>query len=214
MKKLIALCLLAMLTISVGHGFAALNDTRATLTSQYGDYHLVSDVYTQLWTKDDWETTGHLRSGANYYIYYFTRNGQQMEMDVRYESDRPDSYVKMQRITPSSPIQIKDFKNYFPEIYQLLTKTTAQSFTTTADLTRNFLDERSPVILGVLINEPAAPGRNGYITLISFNIKDEGRLIRNPKYVTPDCYISEFIIERVSRDQDADPSKILLPNIF
>jgi len=214
MRKIIVLCLLAMLTIPVGHVFAALNDTPATMAAQYGDFRLVSDVDGQLWTKAEWETTGHLKTAANLYIYYFNRSGQQMQMDVRYENDSPNAFVKMQRITPSDSVKIREFKDFFPELYQLLIKPSAQIFTTTADLTRNFLDSRSPVVLGALINEQAAPGRPGYITLMAFNVKDEGRLIRNPKYVTPDCYISEFTVERVSKEQDDDPNKILLKNPF
>ncbi len=127
MKKLVALCVFALLVLSVSQAFANLDDNRASMAVKYGDYRLVIDKSGHLWTKADWEGGGSAKAKAGAYVYYFTRNGLSMQMEVQYEGDKPDSRVTIQRITPGSGIQIKEFKDYFPEVYTLTVDPKAQS---------------------------------------------------------------------------------------
>ena len=74
-------------------------------------------------------------------------------MDVKYENDKPDSFVRMQRFTPDMPFQIKDFKKMFPEIYVLLDTPQTVVFTTYKELSRNLMEKNSPVTLGVAVKK-------------------------------------------------------------
>lgn len=196
MKKLVALCVFALLVLSVSQAFANLDDNRASMAVKYGDYRLVIDKSGHLWTKADWEGGGSAKAKAGAYVYYFTRNGLSMQMEVQYEGDKPDSRVTIQRITPGSGIQIKEFKDYFPEVYTLTVDPKAQVFTTKKELTRNFKAKRSSVTLGVFLSGIPA-GKTPLSTLMAFNVEGQGELITDPKSINKDSYIQEFTVERV-----------------
>jgi hypothetical protein len=196
MKKLVALCLFTLLILSASQAFANLDDNRASMAVKYGDYRLVIDKDGHLWTRADWESGGYAKTKAGAFVYYFTRKGLNMQMEVQYEGPKPDSRVIIQRITPDSEIKIQDFKDYFPEVYALIVAPKAQVFTTSKQLTRNFRADHSPVTLGVFVSG-ASTGKLRYSTLMAFNVQGPGELIKDPKNVSKDSYIHEITIERV-----------------
>lgn len=209
MKKTIASILFLLFIVCGGQASANLNDTRASVAAEYGDYRMVVDTDGQLWTKAEWEAGGSGKAKPGAYVYYFTRKGVNVQMEVLYEGTSPDARVKSQRFTPDVSIKIKDFKDYFPECYLLVTSPKAKTFGTYKELTRNFRDQASPVTLGVVVREVLQNVRGGsFYTLLAFNIKDAGRLVKDTKYINSDLYIHEFTIERVSRyeaDDGGDP---------
>ncbi len=199
MKKLafILLCVIALM--APGPASANLDDTRDTIAAKYGDYRLVVDIDYQLWTKADWEAKGKERTTASSFMYSFTRLDLGMQMEVQYESNKPGAYVTLQRFTPNMPIPIKDFKKYFPEAYALIASPQAEFFVTSAQLTRNFQENKSPLTLGVLVRLQPAPGKKSSYTLMAFNIQEEGRVIKEAKYINENTYIREFTIEPLAR---------------
>ena len=94
------------------------------------------------------------------------------------------------------PFQIKDFKKMFPEIYVLLDTPQTVVFTTYKELSRNLMEKNSPVTLGVAVKKDPSPERKDHFTLMAFNVQDEGRLIKDPKFIDENTYIREFTIER------------------
>ncbi len=220
MKKIItAAVLCAIMTASVSTAFASLDDNRQSIADQYGDYRMVIDTDNQLWTKQEWEQKGHLKAKAGSYMYSFSRKDLGVQMEVLYASDRPDAPVRGQRFTPAMPIQIKDFKGYFPEVYQLIASPKAAVFASYVDVTRQFQEQTSPVTLGVVIQTaPSAAVHKSSYTLIAFNIQDEGRLVKNTKYIDENTYIREFTIERINevKADEAFSNKQWLPikNLF
>ncbi|MDR3564661.1 MAG: hypothetical protein P4N59_24955 [Negativicutes bacterium] len=203
MKKLVAACLFVALVLSTGQVFANLDDNRASIAAKYGEYRLVVDEDGQLWTKADWEGGGSVKAKAGSFVYYFTRNGVNIQMEVLYDSKKAEALVKSQRITPDVAIKIQDFKDYFPEINALVTGPKAEAFATSEELTRNFRDAHSPVTMGVVIKSQII--RTSSYPLLAFNIKDDGRLIRDAKYIGKGTYIHEFTLERISSMDVDDP---------
>lgn len=202
MKKTIALLLLISCLLVAQTAFAGLDDKRSDIVAKYGEYRMVLDDRGRVWTKADWESGG--KEVANTYIYYYMSKDVKVQLDVQYDKQK-DPYVYAQRFTPDWAIQIKELKVYFPEVYAMVTSPEAQVFTTGERLTKNFLDEKSPVTLGVMVaKEPKSIP--GMYTLISFNIKGEGTLIKNPKLINGDTYISEIVIERMIKRSKIDPN--------
>jgi len=197
MRKVVAMLVFSLLVVISSVAFANLNDNRATIQTQYGDYRLLIDSDNQLWTKADWEANGYKKAKAGSYMYSFSRQGLGVQMEVLYDNNKPDSLVRTQRFTPDTAIKLKDFKLYFPEVYTLITAPKAQVFTTHTLLSRHFQEPESPISMGVLVKELVAGG--SYYPLVAFNIQDEGRLIKDSKFITEDTYIREFTIERTSR---------------
>jgi len=198
MKKWLTVLLAGTILASSTVAFANLDDTRATVAAKYGDYRLVIDTDNQPWAKEEWDTRGQQRAKAASYMHSYQSNGLRVQVEVMYDSNKPNSYVRAQRFTPDMAIKVKDFKTYFPEVYALLVGPKAEAFTTYKDLTRNFQEQKSPVTMGVVIQSPA-PGKSSAYTLVAFNIQDEGRFIKDPKYINEDTYIREFTIEQIFR---------------
>lgn len=196
MKKWLTFILAGMILATNAIAFANLNDTRATIAAKYGDYRLVLDTDNQPWTKEEWDTKGYQRAKASSYMHSYQVNGLRIQMEVMYDSNKPGAFVRAQRFTPDMAIKVKDFKTYFPEVYTLLVSPKAESFTTNKDLSRNFQEDKSPVSMGVVVQELPAPGKGSVYTLVAFNIQDEGRLIKDPKYINQDTYVREFTIEQ------------------
>ena len=197
MKKVVAILVFSMLVIISSVAFANLNDNRANMQTQYGDYRLVIDSDNQLWTKADWEAKGSKKAKAGSYMYSFSRQGLRIQMEVAYANDKIDSLVRTERFTPDTAIKLKDFKLYFPEVYTLITAPKAQVFATYNPLSRHFQELESPVRMGVLIRSLADGG--SYYPLVAFNIQDEGRLVKDSDQINEDTYIREFTIEHASR---------------
>ena len=196
MKRLLGIILMMAVMVTAAPVQANLDDTRASIESRYGEYRLVLDLDNQPWTKEQWEKNGYKKASAATYMYRFRRLDIGIQMDVAYEDSKPTAYVRMQRFTPDNPIQIKDFKKVFPEVYDLLVSQKAVPFATSKDLTKNFSEKGSPVTYGIAINQAPTPDRKSYFTLCAFNITDEGRVIRDAKYIDENAYIREFTIER------------------
>ena len=97
------------------------------------------------------------------------------------------------------PFQIKDFKKMFPEIYPLVSSAQSVVFATYKEVSRNLLEKNSPVTLGVAVKKEPTAERKSYFTLLAFNVQDEGRLVKDPKYIDGNTYIREFTIERTIR---------------
>ncbi|WP_378954988.1 hypothetical protein [Pelosinus sp. sgz500959] len=199
MKKSIATLVLSLLLMMSSVAFANLNDNKASMQTQYGDYRLVIDSDNQLWTKADWEGKGYKKAKAASYMYSFTRQGLRTQMEVLYNGDQPDSAVLIQRFTPDTGIQLKEFKLYFPEVYALIKSPKAQTFATYHSLSRQFQELQSPVKMGVVVKDLVDNKKVAFYSLIAFNIQDEGRLIKDINLINEDTYIKEFTIERVSR---------------
>jgi hypothetical protein len=193
MKKLVSLLILTVLLTISSVAFASLDDTRASIAAQYGEYRLLIDTNNQLWTKADWEAKGSKRAKAASYMYSFRRQGLGVQMEVMYENSSPQALVRAQRITPDMPIKIKELKEYFPEVYALVAQPNAEAFATYKQLSRQFQEPQSPVSMGILLK------RGSDNTLLAFNIQDEGRYIQDIKYIDEDTYIREFTIEKVSQ---------------
>lgn len=196
MKKIIALLLFGLITMSSSFAFAALTDNRAAMAALYGEYRFVIDEDKQLWSKAEWEAKGHKKAKANSYIHYFRRDGLGFQLEVQYEGNSPDSFVRAQRITPDMGIKAYELKSYLPEIYQLVVNPEAKAFGTTEKITRNFRDDSSPVILGVVLKQPLSRAGSTQYTLLSFNIREEGRLVKDEKDINRDTYIHEILVER------------------
>lgn len=196
MKKFLG-CLIVLLVMSLASSaMANLEDTRETIAQTYGDYRLVIDTDNQPWTKEQWEKSGHKKAQADTYTYRFRRADIGIGMDVKYEGNKDGSFVRMQRFTPDMPFQIKDFQTMFPEIYPLVSSPQTVVFATYKELTRNLAEKNSPVTLGVAVRRELSADRKGYFALLAFNVQDEGRLIKDPKYIDENTYIREFTIER------------------
>lgn len=198
MKKIVALALFVMLILSVSLASAALTDNKASIARLYGEYRMVTDTDNQLWDRAEWESVGYKKTKAGGYMHYFDRAGMAIQTEVNYDGDKPDSYVKAQRFTPVGIFRIKDLKTYLPEIYDLVTSPKAEVFTTNDQVTRQFREDRSPLTIGVLVRQPLAQNKALY-TLVAFNVKDEGRLLKDAKFVTRDLYIQEIAIQRFYR---------------
>ena len=196
MKKMILAGLALCILLTGTPAFAGLGDTRETIGQQYGDYRLVIDTDNQPWTKEQWEKSGYKKAQADTFTYRFRRDDIGIGMDVKYEGDKPGSFVRMQRFTPDMPFQIKDFQKMFPELYPLVSSADSVAFATYKELSRNLMEKNSPVSMGVAVKTDLGGSRNGYITLLAFNVQDEGRLIKDAKYIDANTYIREFTIER------------------
>jgi hypothetical protein len=198
MKKLVLLTLFIFVLACSGQAFAGLNDTRADIEKTYGGYRMVVDSDNQLWAREEWEAKGHKKAQAGGYMYYFDRAGMALQMEVNYDGDKNDSKVRAQRITPAGVMKVKELKTYLPEVYALVTDPKAEVFTTPRPVSRNFREDASPLTLGAVVKKPVG-GRAGWYTLVAFNLKDEGRLLKEAKYVTPELYIQEITLERIYR---------------
>ena len=196
MKKLCFVLMVFCVLAVAAPAFANLDDTRETIAQRYGDYRLVIDSDNQPWTKEQWEKSGYKKAQADTFTYRFRREDIGIGMDVKYEGDKPGSFVRMQRFTPDTPFQIKDFKKMFPEVYPLVSSSESIVFATYKELTRNLVENNSPVTMGVAVKKEPTADRKGYFTLIAFNVQDEGRLIKDSKYIDENTYIREFTIER------------------
>lgn len=199
MKKWLTLLLAGTILATNAITFANLDDTKPTIAAKYGDYRLVIDTDNQPWTKEEWDTKGYQRAKASSYMHSYQTNGLRVQLEVMYDSIKPDSYVRAQRFTPDMAIRVKDFKAYFPEVYALLVSPKAEAFATYRELTRNFQEQKSPVTMGVVIQALPAPGKSSKYTLVAFNIQDEGRFIKDQKFINEDTYIREFTIEQILR---------------
>jgi len=196
MKKLIAVMMMVGILAFAVPVFASLDDTRETIARTYGDYRLVIDSDNQPWTKEQWEKSGYKKAQADTYTYRFRRGDIGIGLDVKYEGDKTGSFVRMQRFTPDMPFQIKDLQKLFPEIYSLVSPSQTIVFATYKELGRNLMEKNTPVTLGAALKKELTAERKGYFTLLAFNVQDEGRLIKDPKYIDENTYIREFTIER------------------
>lgn len=196
MKKMILAGLALCILLTGTPAFAGLGDTRETIGQQYGDYRLVIDTDNQPWTKEQWEKSGYKKAQADTFTYRFRRDDIGIGMDVKYEGDKPGSFVRMQRFTPDMPFQIKDFQKMFPELYPLVSSADSVAFASYKELSRNLMEKNSPVSMGVAVKTDLGGSRKGYFTLLAFNVQDEGRLIKDAKYIDANTYIREFTIER------------------
>lgn len=198
-KKIAASALMAVMTITSSAAFANLDDTKTTIAQQYGEYRMVIDNDNQLWPRAEWEQKGRQRAKAASYTYNFVRQGLGIQMEVMYLNDKAEAPVVAQRFTPNMPIKIKELKTYFPEVYQLVIAPKAEAFASHEPITRQFQEQQSPVTMGVIVKtEPVL--HKGKYTLLAFNICEEGRLIKDAKYIDENAYIREFTIERVMRN--------------
>lgn len=195
MKKIIA-GTLAVLLLSSGAALAGLDDDRKSIAASYGDYRLVIDTDNQLWAAAEWEARGKERAKAASYMYSFAREGLRTQMEVRFVNN---GLVQAQRFTPDAAVKIKDFKLYYPEVYRLITSAKAEAFVSNAQVTSQFQERQSPLTMGVVVKEMPVGHKGSYYSLLAFNIQDEGRLIKNSRFIDENTEIREFTIERTYR---------------
>ncbi|MEG6586952.1 hypothetical protein [Dendrosporobacter sp. 1207_IL3150] len=195
MRKIITGTLAAlMLTSSVA--FANLDDNKETIDAKYGEYRLIVDTDNQIWAKAEWETKGAQRAKPASYMHSFTRADMRTQMEVTFAKD---GMVRAQRFTPDMAIKIKDFKKYYPEVYTLIKSPKAEAFASYKTVTNQFQESQSPVTMGVIVKEMPQGIKGAYYSLLVFNIQDDGRLVKDGKFITEDTSIREFTIERVFR---------------
>jgi|GEM_PF-1400491 len=199
MRKLVAMFVFSVLVVMSSVAFAGLKDNKENMQTLYGDYRLVIDTDNQLWTRADWEEKGYKKAKANSFTHSFSRQGVHMQMEVMYDGNKPESLVQSQRFTPDTAIKVKDFKLYFPEVYELMKAPKVQFFATKKSLSKNFQEHESPVSMGMINRELIKQNGKYYYEVIAFNIQDEGRLIKEIEYINEDTYIKEFTIERTYR---------------
>lgn len=209
MKKLALATLLAVITATSSTAFASLDDTKQSIASQYGECRMVIDTDNQLWPNSEWDQKGRQRAKAAAYTYSFSRQGQSIQLEVVYTNDKPDAVVVAQRFTPSMAIKVKDFKKYFPEVYQLIKSQKAEAFASYNPVTRHFQEQQSPVTMGVVVKAQPAAHKGSYYTVMAFNIQEEGRLIKDAKFIDDNTYIREFTIERVLRSSVSESMESL-----
>lgn len=197
MKKILFLFLLICIASTAGIAQANLDDTRDATAARYGEYRILIDTDNQLWTKEEWETRGYQRAKAAAYMYSFSRQGVHIQMEVMYDSNKPQALVKAQRFTPDVPIRVKDFKTFFPELQGLISSPKTEAFATYDQLTLQFKEDQSPVSMGLLVKLPPAKEKGASYTLMAFNIQDEGRLLKDDRFINGDTYIKEFTIESI-----------------
>lgn len=198
MKKFVTAALTAVMVITGSTAFASLDDTKDTIEKQYGEYRMAIDNDNQFWPKAEWEKRGKKRAKAASYAHVFERQGLGIQMEVMYLNDDPGAIVEAQRFTPNTAIKIKEFKDFFPEVYQLVKDSKAQAFASYEPVTNQFQEKQSPVTMGVVVKIEAASHKGNY-TRLAFNIQDEGRLINSDEYIDENTYIREFTIERIKR---------------
>ena len=71
MRKLVVMALFIIMTAESSVAFASLDDTKASIATQYGEYRMVIDTDNQLWTKADWDSRGYKKAKAASYMYFF-----------------------------------------------------------------------------------------------------------------------------------------------
>lgn len=196
MRKLVAMLVFSLLIVISSVAFANLRENKENMQAQYGEYRLVIDTDNQLWTRADWEEKGYKKAKANAFTHSFSRQGVHMQMEVMYDGTKPDSLVQSQRFTPDMAIKVKEFKLYFPEVYELMKAPKAQFFASKKSITKNFQEHESPVSMGMINKELIKQKGNFYYEVLAFNIQDEGRLIKEIEFINEDTYIKEFTIER------------------
>jgi len=196
-RKLMQLlvCLGIILSFTAAH--ANLDDTRSTIEAKYGPARLVIDADNQLWTNEDWLKKGQYRTKAASYMHSFIRQGLQIQMEVVYDTDKPDSTVRAQRFTPGMAIPVKEFRTYFPELITLIDHPQAVCFATEKSITRQFQEDQSPITLGLTVRKAPHAKRGHWYTLMVFNVQDEGRPLKDMQYISGEIYIREFTIEPV-----------------
>lgn len=195
MKKLMATLLALCILMVAAPVLANLDDTRETIAQKYGEFGIIIDTDNQLWTKEQWEKSGYKKAQADTYVYRIRRGEIGMQMDVKYDGSKPTSFVRIQRFTPDIPFQIKDFQALFPEIYPILVTPQSVAFASYKDVSKNLLEKNSPVTMGVAVKKEPTSDRKSYYTLVAFNVQDEGRFVKDPKFIDENTFIREFVIE-------------------
>ena len=218
MRRFLVLTLL-LIVATMGTAFAAVGDSRSDTAALYGEYRIVIDTDNQLWTRADWEASGQRYAKEASKWHQFSRNDQSFQMVVAYETEKPDSIVQIQRFTPQNSFKLSDLKTYFPEVYKLVNSPKAVVFGTDDKITAHFLEGKPEVYLGVVVKESPIPDKDIYYSLLSFNIVQDGRIVKNVKQINSDTLIREFVIERVFRsdvDEKLHPGNgwIYIPNYF
>ncbi|MDU4961506.1 MAG: hypothetical protein E6X17_12720 [Sporomusaceae bacterium] len=199
MKKVVVFALLLLLTTAASTAFAAVGDSRSDTAALYGEYRIVIDSDNQMWTKLDWEQSGNRYAKEATLWHQFWRNGQGFQMVVAYETAKADSVVQIQRFTPQNSFKLSEMKALFPEIHQLLLSPDTVIFATDDRITAHFVESKPEITLGAVIKEAPTSDRQGYYTLISFNIVQEGRVVKNANQINADTLIREFVMERVAK---------------
>jgi hypothetical protein len=192
-------CLAAMVLITLFSanpaGYASPGDSQEKIAALYGDYRLAVDTTGKLWSKADWEAIGKKTGVPDKLIYYFSSGGMHITTTVRYQGK---GQVTVQHFQPDMSITIKEFKDYFPEVVELITCPEAQVFTTNdSTINQRFQEAMNPVGFGVVIQKNVSPKESGVYTLISFNVRDNGRIIRDIRFMDDKMTIVEFTMEKV-----------------
>jgi hypothetical protein len=219
MKKFVVFTLLLLLATTMGTAFAAVGDSRSDTAALYGEYRIVVDADNQLWTKLDWEESGHKYAKEATLWHQFWRNEQGFQMVAAYETDKPDSVIQIQRFTPQTPFKLSELKVLFPEVQKLLMLPKTVIFATDQQITSHFVETKPEIILGAVLKEAPTANWQAYYTLISFNVVQEGRVIKNTEQINADTLIREFVMERVAKADIEDKLQErsgwkVIPNYF
>jgi hypothetical protein len=196
-KSLYALILTLLISLPVlpPAALAAPGDTREKMAGLYGEYRLVNDTEGKLWSRADWESSKAKRGGPESYVYFFARLDTRMTTVAAYDK-RGGDHVALQHFSFDTPISVGKFKEYFPEVYALITDTKAKVFIINSDeLNSKFLEEKNTISFGVVVEKEVAK-ETGYYTVMSFNIRDNGRLVKDAQYIDGNTAILEFIMEK------------------
>lgn len=196
-RRLAALLLMLLMVLS-SVAYAAPGDTREKTAALYGEYRLVNDSEDKVWSRADWESSKRKGALAESYVHYFSRQGITCTTTVGYTKIGGEN-VAVQHFSFDTPISVSQFKEYFPEIYALIADAKAKAFiVNSGELNGRFLEEKNPFSFGVIVEKDISSKDTGNYTLMSFNIRDNGRLIKDARFIDNKATIVEFVMEKVS----------------
>jgi uncharacterized protein YuzE len=103
--------------------FAEIGNSKSQIEQRYGDYTLVQDGFNRIWTQNEWKSA--LHSGAKAYGYMTTV--KEMNATIWIEYNEQNQVVK-ETIIMDGSIKIRDFQNYFSELYTTITAADSSVF--------------------------------------------------------------------------------------
>lgn len=96
----------------VSFAAAAIGDSRENVEKRYGEVYFIQDAQSRVWSKDNWQQVP--RNTVKAFGYRTAAGGRQAIVWVEY--NRQNKVAKETTILDSQ-LKIRDFKNYFPDLY-------------------------------------------------------------------------------------------------
>lgn len=123
---IIRIAALALLVVSVGsvHVSAGIGDSRSQVEAQYGDATFIQDESKRIWTRQEWQNGTHGRPTV--YGYWSEKGDWQGTRWVEYNIK---GRVVKETVLFGKELRIRDFRQYFGDIYDELIKDNSVVFT-------------------------------------------------------------------------------------